>query len=307
MQPQNLGSTGSPGGGRVRAAWVLLTLFLGGAVVMLLELLGTRIVHPWYGSGVYVWAALISVTLASLAAGTWAGGVAGDRWPREGTLYGAVLAAALFMAPAPFLAEPVMRRAFAWCGPAGGAFFSAACLFSLPLAFLGALAPVVLRLRSRGVASIGGTAGRLYAISTLGSLAGTLVVGFVLIPRFGNREVLLGASALLACVSAVGSLLSRAGGRSVACAAAVLLLPLPSLARVQGTDIVHSSQSLYGLVEVIDRDGIRYLMIDGNVHSHMNLGEGVPAITCEYVRTFGLLPAFRPERGRVLGDASRNG
>lgn len=163
-------------------------IFISGAAVMLIELVGTRIINPFFGSGIYVWSALISITLASLAIGYWIGGIIADKRPALSTLNFMFLFIGVVMIPVPFISGNIMTECSMLFGSIGGGLCSAMVLFSPSLIMLGMIPPITIRLRATLVETIGVTSGKLYAISTIGSLGGTLGTGFFLIPVIGNKE-----------------------------------------------------------------------------------------------------------------------
>jgi spermidine synthase len=285
----------------MRRLLISTSFFLTGAVVMLLELTGTRIISPWFGSGVYSWAALISVTLGSLSVGYWLGGMAIARWDHTRCLFLTILAAGASMAPIPMLAEPVMEGTFNALGMIGGTLGSATLLFFIPLMLLGMVTPMIIHLMTRGEEHIGKTAGRLFALSTAGSLIGTLTTGFVLIPSVGNDTILYIGASILGGLAALGLLTGGAKASGTLAAAMVVAVIAFAVAdtRTPEAGVQFEAQSLYGTVEVRDTEMendqvFRELLIDGNTHSHVTLGSDTP-IDCPYVVSFTLIHWFRPQ------------
>lgn len=278
-----------------------LVVFFTGAVIMALEVLGTRALNPAFGSGLYVWAALITVTLVSLAAGYFLGGLAADRWPKRAALFIILLAAGVLLAvivavsPAVLDAlEPLELR----LGALAGAF----TLFGLPLLLLGMVTPFSVRLRTREVERVGQVAGRLYAIGTVGSVVGTLVTAFWLIPNVGHALVLLVVAGLLGVVGGVG--LWFCGRRGLG-AAAVLMLPAAAVvlhaavARAHAVPgVVYDSDGVLGRITVLDRtypDGYvdRLFLLDGACQSHLP-PDPADGVDCEYIRLFDLMTRWHP-------------
>lgn len=279
-------------------------IFIAGASVMLIELVGTRFISPIFGSSLYVWTGLISVALASLAIGYWVGGIIADKRPVFSTLYILFLFIGGTMIPVPFLSDYIMAECYMLFGSIGGGFCSTIALFSLPLIMLGMVPPIIIRLRATLVETIGVTSGRLYAISTIGSLAGTLITGFLLIPSMGNREIFLACSGVLLFFAATGWIIFEKKYAAAALIFVALIVPFSAkLGLTKKEGLLFSSQSMYGLIEVIDRYGERSLLIDNSTNSHISLSPDVEPIQCEYVRRFTLLPLFRPngESGLCIG------
>ena len=279
-------------------------IFISGATVMLIELVGTRIINPIFGSGIYVWSALISITLASLAIGYWIGGIIADKKPVLSTLYFLFLFIGIVMIPVPFLSGKIMTDCYMLFGNIGGGLCSAFSLFSPSLILLGMVPPVAIRLRATLVETIGVTSGKLYAISTVGSLIGTLGTGFFLIPVIGNKEIFLFCAGFLIFFSGMGWIIFEKKYSAAALLMIALMVPASAKLPDEKKDgLIFSSQSLYGLIEVVDRYEERSLLIDGNTNSHIKITPGIEPIQCEYVRKFSLLPLFRPNgrTGLCLG------
>ena len=176
------------------------TVATTGAAVMMLELLGTRIIGPFYGVSLYVWSSLISVALIALSLGYYLGGVVADRETAFRLSY-AIALAGLTAAAIPFISRPILL----WTnglGMRGGAFASALLLFTAPLTLLGMVGPQVIKMATLRREDVGMAAGSIFAISTVGSVVGTLLLGFYLLPELGSRAVLYGVSAVL-CLLAV--------------------------------------------------------------------------------------------------------
>jgi SAM-dependent methyltransferase len=165
--------------------YLYATAALTGAAVMIIEILGAKMLAPYVGNSHFVWTAQIAVTLVALSTGYYAGGKLVDRSPRPGRLYWCIMWAALFMALSTALCGPV---AF-WCLSfplAVGSLLASALLFFVPLALLAMVGPFVVRVLTQAVANVGETMGRLTAISTLGSVAGTVLIGYVVVPFVPN-------------------------------------------------------------------------------------------------------------------------
>ncbi len=171
------------------------TVTITGAAVMILELLGTRIIGPFYGVSLYVWSSLIAVTLIALALGYFLGGMLADRYPAV-RLTHVILVSAITTVIIPFLSGPVLRATDSF-GLRAGAFASALLLFTLPLTALAMVGPYVIKRATRDLSGVGTVAGSVYAISTVGSVAGTLLLGFFLLPMFGTRAIIFSLSLLL--------------------------------------------------------------------------------------------------------------
>ncbi len=283
------------------------TVATTGAAVMMLELLGTRIIGPFYGVSLYVWSSLISVALIALSLGYYLGGVVADR--ETGFRLSYAIALAGFSAVViPFISRPVMLLTND-LGMRGGAFFSALLLFTLPLTFLGMVGPQVIKMATLRREGVGMATGSVFAISTVGSVVGTLLLGFYLLPELGSRAVLYGVSAVLCLLAVIVALYERRLGLDALGKVVIIGLvtgaglwlkvdevPLAS----NDYRLVHEAESHYGWVRVIDDRArrVRWMLSDASVISAMRLDtRGVVLLYQQIVST---LPHLRPEGRSAL-------
>jgi predicted membrane-bound spermidine synthase len=168
-----------------------LVVFLAGAAVMILELTGSRLLAPYLGTSIFVWTSLIGIILACLSFGYWLGGRTADRTPRPAVLALLLLGAGLWMGVLSLLAD---RTIIATLNTMGDLRVSATAasivLFGVPSILLGMVSPFAARLKIASVDRAGSTVGNLYALSTLGSILGTFLAGFVLIAYLSNPAIL---------------------------------------------------------------------------------------------------------------------
>ena len=297
----------------VERTGLYLTVFLTGGAVMVIELLGTRIIAPFYGVSLYVWSSLISVALIALAIGYFAGGRWADRAKRTG-LSLVISLAALFTLLIPWITRPVLLVTDA-LGLRAGAFVSALVLFSPSLILLGMVGPYAIKLATSRLEGVGTSAGSIYAVSTLGSVVGTLLLGFFLFPVVGSREILIGLGvALLALAVAVAIYEQKRLGRTAAVLPCVLLaaIGIALLPRAVGAgrtnnysggdtlEIRSERESLYGWVRVIDqkKTDLRLLMSDASTIGAASLSSGENRLT--YQDIVRLIPALAPDMKRAL-------
>lgn len=274
-----------------------------GAVLMALEILSSRLLSPHFGSSVYVWGSIIGVFLAALSVGYAAGGRLADRHPSMGALGRVVVLTGLCQAVLLLVGEGLAERVGALTGgrPAG-TLLAAGVLFGPPTVLLGMVSPFAVRLAARDLTHLGDTAGRLYALSTGGSLLGTLACTFLFIPYLDLGQILgllLLLTALTALVALAGEL--RAQVPAGVLAVALVAMAVPSLwgvspARGKGT--VHRRITPYQTLQVRDSGGVRYLVSDNTVHAAVRLDDGSPALTYTQVVPAAFL--LNPEIESVL-------
>jgi spermidine synthase len=206
---------------RAEALAIGAAVFLCGAVLLGVEIAASRVLAPFFGNSLFVWGALIGVVLAGLSLGYWLGGALADRLPAAGLLLGVIAVGAATVLAVPLVDQPVLEAIVAWDpGPRLNALLAAVALFGAPSVVLAAVTPVAVRLRARSLATLGRTAGRLFSVSTAGSIAGTFATAFFLIPELGVEQLFeLGAATLFAAAGIV-ALLER---RQVAVAVVIAL------------------------------------------------------------------------------------
>jgi spermidine synthase len=232
---------------------------------MIVEILGAKMLSPFVGTSHFVWTAQIAVTLISLALGYYVGGWFVDKSPRPAALYWAILLAAGYLALTVAVVEPVAY----WClnlKPfALGSLVASTILFFIPLSLLAMAGPFFVRVLTSAVTNVGGNVGRLTAISTFGSFAGTVLIGYVLIPFMPNSLTMYLTSLLLAVVSLVYFVVWRNAKTPVA----------PVILLVAGTGLVGAGG--------VRHDRVRHGAAEEKFYGNSN---------------FGMLQVIENERGR---------
>ncbi len=246
---------------------LLGTVFVTGAAVMAIEIVGTRVIALVFGVNLFVWSALLAVTLGSLATGYYAGGRFIDRRPTLRVMGIAVTTAGMLLGLERGYARFTLSALSDW-GPRLGPLAAAVLLFAPALCALGATSPIAVRLMVRDVTATGRGAGAAYAVSTVGSLLGTLAIGFVLVPRFGTNEIITTTATVLTLLGV--TLVGTSG--TVRLWGALLVPPFvawcaPDRTLPPSVRVLESVQSLYGLTEVVDdaKRGVRLLRADHSV------------------------------------------
>jgi spermidine synthase len=263
--------------------------------VMVIEVLGSRVIGPFFGVSLFVWTSLITVTLVALAAGYAFGGWLADRRSSPDYLYAIILAAGLMTAATPLFKVAVLKA----CLPLGlrvGSLASAFLLFGPALFLLGCVSPYLVRLAARELKNIGRTVGTLSAISTAGSCAGTLATGFFLIAYLGvNRIFMLAGFLLIALAVAYFLLFRRRWALAALLVVPFLLAPAErETAKVlaDGTRVKLTAHrnSFYGDLRVVDYAGpqqrTRELLIDGLVQGGIDLASGQSIYEYAYLLQF---------------------
>jgi spermidine synthase len=266
---------------RPQTAPLLRTLvFAGGFTSIGVELAASRLLAPYFGSSTFIWASLIGLTLAFLSLGYLLGGRLADRRPQADVLYALAAVAAVAIAAIPIVARPLLYGSLqAFRELDAGAFYGSLAgtllLLAPPITLLGFISPFAIRLQMVDVATAGHTAGSLYALSTIGSIAGSFVPVLVLIPAIGTTATFVVLSLVLLLPALVGLVATRAWPVAVAAGLAALAVPLLAMAAPAGVRppdrgvLIHERESAYNYIQVVDQDGRRSLILnDGHaVHS----------------------------------------
>ncbi|MCL6554655.1 MAG: fused MFS/spermidine synthase, partial [Firmicutes bacterium] len=169
-----------------------VVVFGSGAILMGLEIVGSRLIAPFFGSSVFVWGGLISIFLGALSLGYYLGGTMADRWPRAGVLAMLLALAGGTVLALNVAARPVLVAFDAWnLGPRLGPLLASVALFAVPSILMGTTSPFAIKLVAHDLATVGTSAGVLYALSTAGSIFGTIATAFFLIPSMGVRAILV--------------------------------------------------------------------------------------------------------------------
>jgi spermidine synthase len=290
-----------------------VSVFVSGAVVMALELLGSRLLAPVFGNSIFVWGSLIGVILAALAVGYYLGGKLADRQPYFGTLSLLIFAAGLLVLALPTLTPPVFNFAIGLnLGERYAPLFATTVLLAPPSILLGMVSPYAIRLATRTFEKLGKISGNLYALSTLGSIVGTFFTVFVLIPAFGVNKIIVALGVTLLVVAFLGLRLRW----KVLVLLILIILPFaaPYLVSHRLTvaaytlalgDTIYETDTPYHHLVVADSydptlgGNIRILIMDDNFHSAMDLSNPDRTVF-PYTDYFHLGLLLNPNITRVL-------
>ena len=201
LMPKPLESKPASALSKAQRRYLYFTAAVSGGAIMIIEILGAKMLAPYVGTSHFVWTAQITVTLLALATGYYLGGRWVDRSPRCTSLYLAILAAAVYLCVAMTQVERVAYACLTF-RLALGSLLASALLFFVPLALLAMVGPFLVRVLTQSLQNVGGSMGRLTAVSTLGSVAGTILIGYVLVPLLPNSMTMMLTAGLLLMVAA---------------------------------------------------------------------------------------------------------
>ena len=288
--------------------YLYFAVFMSGMSTLALELSASRLLGPAFGVSNLVWASIIGLILIYLTLGYFIGGAWADRSPYPKTMYIALAWGSLTAGLVPLISRPVLRQAAEafdsfQVGVLFGSFTAVLILFCVPVTLLGVVSPFAIRLAITDPRESGTVSGRIYATSTLGSFLGTFLPVLVLIPTIGTVFTFLFFSMILNLVALVG-LWTASGWKGVL---PWLWMPITILmvallwgkGHIKATaGQIYESESAYNYIQVLERDGYRYL--------RLNEGQGIHSVwhptELEYAgpwEQFLVAPFFNSTQGEV--------
>jgi len=270
---------------------------------MVLEILGTRIIAPYFGTTLYVWTALIVVTLAALALGYFIGGKLADKRPDWKIFFSLFLIASILFLIIPLIDGAILDMT-SNLGIMWGPLVAALLLFFLPLGILGMITPFAVRLRTKAVENVGKRVGNFYAISTVGSIVGALLVAYCLIPNFKISSILFGSAAVLFLVGAIWFFINKKGTIPTILVLLVgFLLVIIQPVEQADADVLEQQQSFYGDVQVKMISGDLTCIVVNNVpQSCYNPGLDGSAAAYIKIITSAMDMLEDPHHVLIIGD-----
>jgi spermidine synthase len=281
-----------------------VVVFISGAVLMALEIVGSRVLAPYFGSSIFVWGSLISVVMTALSIGYYWGGWLSAREPSYARLVTLLIIPGVIIFVLPFL-YPSINEWIAGLDLGNRLSPLAACgaLFLLPGIFIGTISPYVIRLAATHLHTVGSTAGTLYAVSTCGSIVGTLLTAFYLIPVLGVSNIIHALGITLVCLSLLIVPLIRLNRVSVARAVAAVsvLFSWMSLGwtPIAWAKTIMQKDTFYHRIRIEEDDEARYMYFDRTLQSAMTLKDPT-ALRLLYSRYTSLGFVFRPDAKKML-------
>lgn len=301
-----------------------LVVFLSGAVLMSLEMVGSRILAPTFGSSIYIWGSLIVVVMAALTLGYYFGGRYADRFPNL-LMMGVILTGSgIWVGLLPFWTTTVSYY-FALLGPRMGSLMAALAFFFVPSVLLATISPFAIKLTSESLSTIGNTAGRLSAVSSAGSIVGTFLTSFFLIPLMGVRNIVLTQGLILLGLAflvlvrhkhSTGDSMARFGPSShlrrilmiiiiislLLIGIFGMLIPKKSSFFYDQSQILYERDSLYHHIMVAESGSIRNLHFDNSYQSAMDVNDPLEMVFdyTSYLH-LGVVASPKPERVLFIG------
>jgi spermidine synthase len=282
--------------------WKLKILtFTSGAIIMGLEIVTSRILTPVFGSTIYTWGSLIGVILSGLSLGYFLGGKIADDHPSFEKICAIVFSVGLFIVGIPFFASYVVNFSITVLpGTQYTPLLATFLLLILPSIFLGFVSPYVIKLGTSTLKKVGNISGNLYSIATIGSIFGTFLTVFVLIPNLAVNQIIFGLGIVLIASSLIG--LKKLPKTISVAVLVILLIPWTSLSLHPfphyGT-LMFEKETLFSHLDVTEFGNNRSLYLDGIQHSSMNLNDPFDLVI-DYTEYFHLGMMFNPDAANIL-------
>jgi len=282
---------------------IYLVAFVSGAVLMGLEMVGSRILAPFFGSSIFVWGSLIGVVLTALSLGYYVGGKFADKYPGKGPLSIVISLAGAWISLVLLLSRSALPAIASSYSGSMGPVLASFTLFFVPGSLLAMVSPWCIRLSISSVEASGGTSGVLYAVSNVGSILGTFVTSFYLIPKASVDAITRGMSFALILLAAFMVL---AVERKRVCAAVLAVslfvaaaINLPVLLSPKDAGLLYETQSLYHHIYVVEKGRQRLLKFDNSIQGGMYVDD--PFTSCfPYADYFHLSLCFKKDIRDVL-------
>ena len=295
----------------VSKRFLYIFVFVVGTASLGAEIAAARLMAPFFGASTIVWANTIGVVLVALSVGYWVGGRIGDRYPHLRGLCLLVMGASVLLALVPFVAQPLFDVSVGAldeisAGAFVGSLLGVLVLIAVPVMMLGAASPYAIRLTVPDVEHSGRVAGRLYAVSTAGSLLGTWLSALLLIPLIGTQRTFIAFALAAAIVAAIGL-----GWRYFvvpAALAAVIAIPVGTVKATDDGDVIHEAETEFQYARVVQQsDGDRALELNEGQAIHSLYRPGT-YLTGNVWDGYLVLPfaglSREPERIAILGNAA---
>lgn len=287
-----------------RMALLPAIVFVTGACVLIVEVVATRVLSPYYGNTIFTVSSVISVVLAGLSVGYYAGGRLVDRRPSFEWFFSLIFASGAALLLLHWVGMSVLPTFSLYFSISTGPLATSLALFFIPALLMGTLSPFAVALQKdmQPEQGIGSVAGTIFFWSTLGSIAGSLLAGFVLVPRFGVSNIIILVSALLSALGALGLAQRRKVLAILLLSAALGAAALLARAGDAEGKTLYSKDGVYEKIAIYDGEiagkPARFFMQDRSLSGAMYLESD--ELVYDYTKYYVLYKLFTPEMRRAL-------
>ena len=284
-----------------------IIVFLSGAIGMGLELIAARVLSPYVGSSNIVWTSIIGIILASMSIGYWLGGKEADKDANIDKLSNILLLAAIFTGLIPLLETIIVKLLAGMISNLIiAAILCAIIVFSIPSFILAMISPFAVKIKSKEDNEIGSLSGRISSLSTIGSIVGTFLMGFVLIPNIGVTNINIGVTILLIFMSFIAreKIDKKFIYTSILSISIILILIILGkwVFKLSNPDIVLDTDSQYSRIWVkqiqTQKANYKTLQVDTGLESYINAETG--EMGARYLRYYDLFEYFNKDAKNTL-------
>ena len=284
-----------------------ITVFLCGAIGMILELVAARVLSPYVGSSNLIWTTIIGVMLTSMSLGYWIGGKFADKKPEIGILSNFILLGAIFTSLIPIMETLLVENLIKLSGNLVViAFIAAAVVFGMPSFVIAIVSPYAVRLKDKELEEVGKISGKTSSLSTIGSIVGTFLAGFFLIPTFGVRTIVLGVTILLLLISIMLYPHKTKKYFAIIILVTICLIAFPILGKIlfekNHPEIIQDVDSEYSRIWVLQAKNedttFKTLQVDTGRESYIN--ENTGEMGAKYLYYYDLAEVFNSQTKNTL-------
>ena len=284
-----------------------IIVFLSGAIGMGLELIAARVLSPYVGSSNVVWTSIIGIILASMSLGYWIGGKKADKNANIDILSKIILTSALFTSAIPLLETAIVKQLAGMVGNLIiAAILCAIIVFSIPSFLLAMVSPFAVKIKSKEDDEIGTLSGRISSLSTIGSIVGTFLMGFVLIPNIGVSNINIGVTLTLVIMSIISR--EKKDKKYICstiilvCIMMVIMLLGKWIFKLSNPNILLDTDSQYSRIWVkeiqTEQGTYKTLQVDTGLESYINTETG--EMGAKYLRFYDLFEYFNKDAKSTL-------
>ncbi|MBI3942404.1 MAG: fused MFS/spermidine synthase [Chloroflexi bacterium] len=261
----------------LRTWLVILVVFVGGMASLGIEMSASRLLAPYFGTSLIIWAILVGLVLLYLTLGYYLGGKWADQSPQESTLFQILAWAGFWIGLIPLVSQPILRASlegFATlnAGIFIGTLFAVISLFAPPVLLLGCVSPFAIRLLLTDIRQSGHLVGRLYAISTLGSIVGTFLPVLILIPQIGTRATFIFFALTLLATALLGVTMLRSRLATLYAVLILLVLGIGFFTQrnaIKNTpNLIFEKDSPYQYVQIVQEGSDTLLLLNEGQGTH---------------------------------------
>ena len=295
--------------------FIFLIVFVTGAIVLIIEISAFRILSPYFGNTLFTTSSIIGVVLGGLSLGYYIGGILSDKYPKFSFFFSLILVAGIFSFLIQIFSKTILPSVGYGLSIKWGPLIVSSILFFIPCLILGMMSPFAIKLKTIELKEIGKVSGRVFFWSTLGSIAGSFLAGFLLIPYFGISKIIVFAGFLLAFVGILGIWFSKNSGVKTCLKkynlffflAIIIVIVLfyfsVNLSLPKTKSIIFQKDGFYNQITIKEtqlqnKEIVRRLYLDRHSHGAMFLESG--ELFHEYMKYYVLYEIINPQAEKAL-------